>query len=94
MPSKTSSPASSKTHKAVKAPKKSSAKPGRTGAKSAKMSSSPPVKTERVMTIDERLADMRAHGEQMRKSKASALAFLKRAGIVDDSDQLARPFRN
>ncbi|SDH00477.1 hypothetical protein SAMN05216466_106335 [Paraburkholderia phenazinium] len=51
-------------------------------------------KTVRVMTLNERLADMRAHGAQMRKTKASALAFLKRAGIVDDSDELAQPFRN
>jgi hypothetical protein len=88
MPTKTSSAASAKTPKTTK---KTSAK---SIAKSGKASMHAKDKTVRVMTLNERLADMRAHGAQMRKTKASALAFLKRAGIVDDSDELAQPFRN
>ena len=47
----------------------------------------------RVMTNDELIADMRAHGREVRKTKASAIAFLQRAGIVDDKGELAEPYR-
>ena len=50
--------------------------------------------TVRLLTLDERLEDMRAHGREVRKTQKSALDFLKRAGIVDASGQLAEPFRN
>jgi len=88
MPGKTSSVASAKMPKGVKKAATKSI------SKSSKASLPAKGKTVRVMTLNERLADMRAHGAQMRKSKASALAFLKRAGIVDDSDELAKPFRD
>ena len=51
-------------------------------------------KTIRVMTLNERLEDMRAYGQEVRKTQKSALDFLKRAGIVDASGRLAEPFRN
>jgi len=47
----------------------------------------------RVMTNDELIADMRAHGREVRRTKASAIAFLQRAGIVDDKGELAEPYR-
>jgi hypothetical protein len=47
----------------------------------------------RVLTVQERLADMRAHGRKVGQTKESALAFLRRAGIVDESGALAEPFR-
>ncbi len=48
----------------------------------------------RVLTPQERLADMRAHGRQTNKSKESAVAFLQRAGIADATGALAEPFRD
>ncbi len=50
-------------------------------------------RTVRLMTTDEQLADMEAHGREVRKTKASALAFLQRAGIVNDKGELAEPYR-
>ena len=49
--------------------------------------------TVRMMTTDEQLADMEAHGREVRKTKASALAFLQRAGIVNDKGELADPYQ-
>ena len=47
----------------------------------------------RVMTTDELIADMKAHGREIRKTKESAIAFLQRAGIVDAKGELAEPYR-
>jgi hypothetical protein len=51
-------------------------------------------KMVRLMTLDERLEDMRAYGREVRETKQSALDFLRRAGIIDVSGQVAEPFRN
>lgn len=48
----------------------------------------------RVMTNDELIADIRAHGREIRKTKASAIEFLQSAGILDDQGELAEPYRN
>lgn len=47
----------------------------------------------RVRTNAELLADMRAQGREIRKTKESALAFLQSAGIVDANGELAEPYR-
>lgn len=47
----------------------------------------------RVRTNAELLADMRAQGRAIRKTKESALAFLQSAGIVDANGELAEPYR-
>jgi len=47
----------------------------------------------RVMSAEERSADMKEFGTEIRKDKASAVAFLQRAGILDDSGSLAKPYR-
>lgn len=47
----------------------------------------------RVMTPEERLADIKDFGREIRKSKASALAFLKEAGFIDESGEIAEPYR-
>ena len=47
----------------------------------------------RVLTTEERIADMRAFGKEVRQSKESAVAFLQRAGILDETGELAEPFR-
>lgn len=47
----------------------------------------------RIMTPEERSADMRAFGKEIRKSKASAVAFLQSAGILDAQGELATPYR-
>lgn len=47
----------------------------------------------RALSPAEQLADMEAHGREVRKSKTSALAFLRRAGIVNDKGELAEPYR-
>lgn len=47
----------------------------------------------RVMTPEERVADMQAFGRKIRKSKASAVAFLQRAGFIDETGQLTEPYR-
>lgn len=48
----------------------------------------------RIMTLDERLEDMRAFGREICKTPQTALDFLKSVGIVDASGQLAEPFRS
>ena len=62
--------------------------------KAPKVASGQRGKMVRLMPLSERLEDMREHGQEVGKTKASALAFLQRAGIVDASGQLAEPFRN
>lgn len=49
-------------------------------------------KMVRILTPQERNADIKAFGSEVTKTKESAIAFLKRAGIVDESGQLAEPF--
>ena len=51
-------------------------------------------KLVRVMTPEERSADMEAFGKEIRRTKASAIAFLKEAGFLDDNGQLAEPYRS
>lgn len=46
------------------------------------------------MTPEERSADMEAFGKEIRRTKASAIAFLKEAGFLDDNGQLAEPYRS
>jgi len=48
----------------------------------------------RIMTTQERSADMKAFGKEIRKSKASAIEFLQSAGILDDKGELAEPYRS
>ncbi len=48
----------------------------------------------RIMTPEERIADIEEFGKEIRKSKASALAFMKKAGFIDDDGNLAEPYRN
>ena len=48
----------------------------------------------RVMTPEERVADMQAFGRKIRRSKASAVAFLQRAGFIDETGQLTEPYRS
>ena len=47
----------------------------------------------RVMTAAERVADIKAFGEDIRRTKQSAVEFLQRAGIVDETGSLAKPYR-
>lgn len=47
----------------------------------------------RVMTAEERVADIKAFGEDVRRTKQSAIEFLQRAGIVDETGSLAKPYR-
>ncbi|MBV6303248.1 hypothetical protein KVP10_00030 [Candidimonas humi] len=47
----------------------------------------------RILTIQERIDDMRAFGREQSSSKAAALSFLQRAGIVTPTGKLAKPFR-
>ena len=69
-------------------------------AKSAKMPKSKATtkkpgsgRAVRVMSTNERVADMRAFGQEQGRSKASALSFLKDAGIITPTGKLAKPFR-
>jgi hypothetical protein len=48
----------------------------------------------RIMTADERSADIKEFGKEIRKSKESAIAFLQSAGILDDKGELAEPYRS
>ena len=48
----------------------------------------------RVMTAEERSADMKEFGKEIRKSKASAIEFLQSAGILDAKGELAEPYRS
>jgi len=47
----------------------------------------------RVMSTEERSADMREFGKEIRKDKATAVAFLQRAGILDETGSLAEIYR-
>lgn len=47
----------------------------------------------RVMTAEERVADIKAFGEDIRRTKQSAVEFLQRADIVDETGSLAKPYR-
>ena len=47
----------------------------------------------RVRTNDELIADMKAYGREVRKTKESAVAFLQSAGILDSTGELAEPYR-
>lgn len=47
----------------------------------------------RIMTSEERIADIKDFGKEIRKSKATALAFLKDAGFIDESGEIAEPYR-
>jgi hypothetical protein len=47
----------------------------------------------RELTSEERQEDIRAFGREIRKTRASALAFLQSAGILDETGGLAMPFR-
>lgn len=47
----------------------------------------------RVMSTEERSADMREFGKEIRKDKATAVAFLQRAGILDETGSLAEFYR-
>lgn len=47
----------------------------------------------RVMTAKERIADIKAFGKELRKDKATALAFLKEVGFIDESGEIAEPYR-
>lgn len=49
--------------------------------------------TQRLLTPDQRRADIKAFGREIRRSKESATDFLRRAGILDESGQLAEPYR-
>ena len=47
----------------------------------------------RVRTNEELIADMKAYGREVRKTKESAIAFLQSAGILDNAGELAEPYR-
>ena len=47
----------------------------------------------RVTTPKERITDMRAHSREVCRTQASAVAFLRRAGILDIAGELAEPYR-
>lgn len=47
-----------------------------------------------VMTPEERAADMKDFGKEIRKSKEKARDFLQRAGILDETGALAEPYRS
>ena len=61
--------------------------------KAAKKALPLPVHVQ-LMTPEQRRADIKQFGKEIRKSKATAVAFLKRAGILDESGELATPFRS
>lgn len=64
-------------------------------AKSAVKPASPlRGKLVRVMTPEERVADMKDFGKEIRKSKETAKDFLQRAGILDETGELAEPYRS
>lgn len=52
-----------------------------------------PVQPVRTLSAEERSADIRAFGREIRRSKAQALAFLQRAGILDERGKLIDPLR-
>lgn len=51
-----------------------------------------PAQSVRVMTLDERIADMRAHSREVCRTQATAVAFLQRAGILNTAGDLAEPY--
>lgn len=62
--------------------------------KPAKAMSVSPGRLVRVLTADERSADIKRFGKEIRKSKASAIEFLQSAGILDARGELAEPYRS
>lgn len=62
--------------------------------KAAKTSSPLRGKMVRIMTPEERIADIKDFGKEIRKSKASAIEFMKKAGFLDDEGNLAEPYRS
>jgi hypothetical protein len=64
------------------------------GKKSAKAPSALPGRLVRIMTAEERSADIKKFGKEIRKSKAAAIEFLQSAGILDDKGELAEPYRS
>lgn len=66
----------------------------RAGKAVAKPASPLRGKLVHVMTPEERSADIKEFGKEIRKSKASARAFLQRAGILDETGELAEPYRS
>lgn len=58
-----------------------------------RLKTAPVVAKPTIRTQEELIADMRAHGREVGKTKQSAIAFLQRAGIVTASGKLAKPYR-
>jgi hypothetical protein len=52
-----------------------------------------PGRVVRPLTPDQRRADIKAFGREIRDSKQSAADFLRRAGLIDESGQLTEPYR-
>ncbi|SBT09080.1 hypothetical protein ACCAA_670018 [Candidatus Accumulibacter aalborgensis] len=52
-----------------------------------------PGRMVRRLTPDQRSADIKAFGREIRDSKQSAAEFLRRAGLIDDCGQLTEPYR-
>ena len=50
-------------------------------------------KVVRILTPDQRRADIKAFGREIRGSKQSAAEFLRQAGLIDESGQLTEPCR-
>lgn len=69
------------------------AKATRKAVPNAPKKTSQPGRTVRILTTQERIADMRAFGQEQGSSKAAALSFLQRAGIVTPTGKLTKPFR-
>lgn len=69
------------------------AKAAKKAAPKATKKTSQRGKTVRVLTTQERIADMRAFGQEQVSSKAAALSFLQRAGIVTPTGKLTKTFR-
>lgn len=69
-------------------------KPAKKAVKKAAKKASPLRGRAQVLTPAQRSEDIKQFGKEIRKSKASAVAFLKRAGILDDAGELATPFRS
>jgi hypothetical protein len=53
----------------------------------------PALQRPRPLSTEERCADIRAFGREIRQSKAQALSFLQRAGILDEHGELIEPLR-
>ena len=51
-----------------------------------------PVQSVRVMTLKERIVDMRTHSREVCKTQVLAVAFLQRAGILNTVGDLAEPY--